>query len=101
MTVSEELAEQIEASTGMETIASGEYRVFYSAAFEDIEVLISNNDNNAVDAWDFALANANPRSIYIEVGEGSTGENGSAGDTSDPASLTPVKVEWDADNSIL
>ena len=68
VTVSEELAEEIEASTGV-NVASGEYRVFYSAAFEDIENLISNNDDNTVDAWDFALANANPRStFYIEVG---------------------------------
>ena len=96
MTVSEELAEQIEASTG-ETVASGEYRVFYSAAFEDIENLISNNDDNTVDAWDFALSDPNPRStFYIEVGGASTGENGSAGDTTDPASLTPIKVVWDA-----
>ena len=101
VTVSEELAEEIYASTGV-NVSAGEYRVFYSAAFEDIENLISNNDDNAVDAWDFALANANPRStFYIEVGEGSTGENGSAGDTTDPASLTPVKVEWDADNSVF
>ena len=96
--VDAQLAQSLSAATG-QTVGAGEYRVFYSAAFKDINTVIEGNDGVAVDSWDFDFPNfpSIPRStFYIEVGGQTTGDAGDTGaiTTADLAAIKAVTVEW-------
>ena len=72
------------------SVALGDYRILYEAAYTDIETLISSNAD--VTKWNFDFQPTSSRStFYIQVGGDATGENGSSGilDTQ----VTNVKVE--------
>ena len=68
----------------------GSYRVFYEAAYSDIETIISSDVN--VNSWNFDFTpNSSRSTFYIQVGGDATGENGNTGVTE--ANVENIKVE--------
>jgi len=101
VTIDASMASQLSASTG-QSIVAGDYRVFYSAAFKDINTVLEGNDGLTVDNWNFSFENfpSIPRStFYIEVGGETTGNNGDTGALGEAlANITAVQVDWDDTN---
>ena len=68
----------------------GSYRIFYEAAYSDIETIISSDLD--VNNWNFDFVpNSSRSTFYIQVGGDATGENGNSGVTE--ANLENIKVE--------
>ncbi|MDC3312100.1 hypothetical protein OAW28_05555, partial [Alphaproteobacteria bacterium] len=105
VTIDADMAAQLSISTG-QAVGVGDYRVFYSAAFKDINTVLEGNDGLTTDSWNFSFENfpSIPRStFYIEVGGETTGDNGDTGALGEAlANITAVQVDWDdADGEFL
>ena len=105
VTIDADMAAQLSISTG-QAVGVGDYRVFYSAAFKDINTVLEGNDGLTTDNWNFSFENfpSIPRStFYIEVGGQTTGDNGDTGALGEAlANITAVQVDWDdADGEFL
>ena len=91
--VDETLAGELSDALGV-TVGAGDYRVFYSAAFADIDAVLAENDGVAPENWTFDFEPSISRStFYIEVGGDATGANGDSGLA--PGTVTNVEVTWD------
>ncbi len=91
--VDETLAGELSNALGV-TVGAGDYRVFYSAAFADIDAVLAENDGVAPENWTFDFEPSISRStFYIEVGGDATGANGDSG--LEPGTVTNVEVTWD------
>ena len=92
--VDETLAGELSDALGVD-VEVGDYRVFYSAAFADIDAVLEENDGRDPENWTFDFEPSISRStFYIEVGGGdATGYNGDSGLA--PGTVTNVEVTWD------
>ena len=91
--VDETLAGELSDALGVD-VEAGDYRVFYSAAFADIDAVLEENDGVDPENWTFDFEPSISRStFYIEVGGDATGYNGDSGLA--PGTVTNVEVTWD------